>query len=405
MAFARSLAEFWQIYGLQHCGQTEAAVALASQWLRQQPEQPDVRALRQLLALCGIYYDRADVPALMATATTFREVAVRAQRGLSLGWANFLLGWAHYQSNELATAAEYFEQLARSPFGAHGRAVIDSLAGLALTRHAQGQEEEARAAVGSLRAFLLDSGTVDLMPVAASLAVRLASGQGPWDTPSDFARGLDAQLAADIWELPGLTAVRASILLGEPARLAAAAELLAQCRLLAETRHTKRRLIEIAILEASLRAAQGDDAATLAALQQAVALGEPGGGLRFFLDDGPGLRPYLQQLLDQGVAPAYVRAILAAYPAQSAVPPSPTYSLQVVDRDTVREPYPDDLLTNREIDVLLLLEQRLTNKEIATRLSISPRTVQKHAINIYQKLHVSNRRQAAARARALGLLP
>jgi DNA-binding NarL/FixJ family response regulator len=105
------------------------------------------------------------------------------------------------------------------------------------------------------------------------------------------------------------------------------------------------------------------------------------------------------------VAPAYVRAILAAYPAQSAVPPSPTNSLRIVGRDTAREPYPDDLLTNREIDVLLLLEQRLTNKEIATRLSISPRTVQKHAINIYQKLHVDNRRQAAARARALGLLP
>jgi DNA-binding NarL/FixJ family response regulator len=63
------------------------------------------------------------------------------------------------------------------------------------------------------------------------------------------------------------------------------------------------------------------------------------------------------------------------------------------------------LLTNREIDVLLLLEQRLTNKEIAARLMISPRTVQKHTINIYEKLQASNRREAIVQARALGLLP
>ena len=63
------------------------------------------------------------------------------------------------------------------------------------------------------------------------------------------------------------------------------------------------------------------------------------------------------------------------------------------------------LLTNREVDVLLLLEQRLTNKEIAARLMISPRTVQKHTINLYEKLHAGNRREAIARARALGLLP
>jgi LuxR family maltose regulon positive regulatory protein len=64
-----------------------------------------------------------------------------------------------------------------------------------------------------------------------------------------------------------------------------------------------------------------------------------------------------------------------------------------------------DALTNRELDVLALLERRLSNKEIGALLYISPRTVKRHTINIYQKLHVNNRRAAVAQAKALGLMP
>ncbi len=62
-------------------------------------------------------------------------------------------------------------------------------------------------------------------------------------------------------------------------------------------------------------------------------------------------------------------------------------------------------LSNREIDILLLLEDRFTNKEIAERLHISTETVKSHTINIYRKLEVNKRRQAVSVARKRGLLP
>ena len=79
-------------------------------------------------------------------------------------------------------------------------------------------------------------------------------------------------------------------------------------------------------------------------------------------------------------------------------------------RTALDEPLPptnsplDEPLTNREIEILSLLEQRLRNKEIAEKLFISPETVKRHTINIYGKLNVHNRREAVDKANALGIL-
>ena len=65
---------------------------------------------------------------------------------------------------------------------------------------------------------------------------------------------------------------------------------------------------------------------------------------------------------------------------------------------------PVETLTNREIDVLILLAERLTDDEIAERLVLAPATVRKHTMHIYSKLGVHNRRAAVAQGRRLGLL-
>lgn len=62
-------------------------------------------------------------------------------------------------------------------------------------------------------------------------------------------------------------------------------------------------------------------------------------------------------------------------------------------------------LTRREVEVLTLLIQGDTTKEIARKLFVSKRTVDFHLNNIYEKLQVSSRLQAFRRAVRLGLIP
>lgn len=112
----------------------------------------------------------------------------------------------------------------------------------------------------------------------------------------------------------------------------------------------------------------------------------------------------LKRLIKKNVAVEYIDRLLAAFrddeygvvPEASdhpSVPPPP------VNTQPLDEP-----LTNRELDVLELLAQRLQNKEIAEKLCISPETVKAHLKNIFQKLMVSTRRQAITRAKALGII-
>jgi LuxR family maltose regulon positive regulatory protein len=132
-----------------------------------------------------------------------------------------------------------------------------------------------------------------------------------------------------------------------------------------------------------------------------VGLAEPYGFVRTFVDLGPEMREALRDLATRDRSPLYVERLLGAFPipagggSGAAGVPAP---LQPALR-ALPEP-----LTERELEVLDGLGRRLSNKEIAEELAISPLTVKRHASNIYGKLGVASRRQAIRRADEAGLL-
>ena len=192
-----------------------------------------------------------------------------------------------------------------------------------------------------------------------------------------------------------------------PASRQQAAEALTRLYDFVTTTHNTRFTIEVLALQALLQDAQGDEPAALALLQQAVSLAEPGGFIRLFADLGPRVAGLLARLRHTGVAPSYTGQILQAFGDDTPAAPDQNAAQRAaqgaavpsVERMELVEP-----LTDRECEVLALLAQRLSNKEIAQALVISPQTVKRHATNLYQKLQAGGRREAVAKATRLGLL-
>jgi LuxR family maltose regulon positive regulatory protein len=166
----------------------------------------------------------------------------------------------------------------------------------------------------------------------------------------------------------------------------------------AETVERTSRAIEILILQAMVFQAGDDTNQAMVALERALTLAEPGGFIRIFVDEGPPMETLLKRMkAADGKMKEYVRTLLAAFADKESQPSAPNRRLS--SPQPLIEP-----LSNRELEVLNLIAEGLSNREIGLRLYLSPNTIKRHANNIYEKLGVHSRTEAVAKARILNIL-
>ena len=164
--------------------------------------------MRLLLALDNIHYEMAELPALLKVAATLLQIAHQTGSGLSAAWAHCILGWVHYQRNELAEAEQCFRKVAPIAHAAHGRAVFDGYTGLVLTALAQGHAHEALTDIAMLRELLLERGMLAFGLIVESLQQRVALACEPSSALDWRYSAGTAKVPIVFWEQPVLTQVR-----------------------------------------------------------------------------------------------------------------------------------------------------------------------------------------------------
>jgi LuxR family maltose regulon positive regulatory protein len=164
--------------------------------------------------------------------------------------------------------------------------------------------------------------------------------------------------------------------------------------------------IQIQALRALGLAALGDDASALSALTEALTLAHPAGYVRVFADEGEPMHALVAQLSaarsrDQpSVRPIDARYLAALERACGQAEAGPPPRRAASSLPGLIEP-----LTERELEVLRLIAAGMSNQRIARDLVVALDTVKKHVTHVLGKLGATNRTEAAARARQLGLIP
>ncbi len=292
-----------------------------------------------------------------------------------------------YQWNDLDTAGQHGEQCLELTRQMES---VDTFASyevfLARLKLAQGDALGATAVLDDAEEFVRQHNFVFRMPDVAAAQVLTLLHQG------DLAA---AARLAQAHELP-ISQARVHLAQGDTSTALATLEPL---RRQTAAKDWEDERLKIMVLQAVALHAHGekDEAAQL--LGDALALAQPGGFIRIFVDEGIPMARLLSEAAAHGIMPDYVNKLLAVFEAEehkredkSDLPPAPS-------AQPLTEP-----LSRRELEVLRLIAQGLSNSEISERLFLALDTVKGHNRRIFGKLEIHSRTEAVARARELGLL-
>lgn len=332
-----------------------------------------------------------------------RSLAPTSPWHVILGYIHHQLTEQFYEQNDLPAADHHAQQaLEICRAGRNQELESYALVALAQVREAQGDRDHAADYLLQAEQIMVKRHIPAEMRYMAAREVRVLISQNRVDKAAQVVNDLppEDQPAWDIVER-GLASVAAARVRIAERKFDQAAQLLETLRAQAEAAAQTGTLLEVLALLSVARHGQGDSAQAHDALARALGLADPEGYVRTFVDCGDAMRDMLQT--DEGRRTgSYAQKLLAAFPAE---PVEKMYGAPTPAPSSVSRPPPSlELLSERELTVLRLIAEGLSNQEIADRLVVAVSTVKTHINNIYNKLGVDSRTQALARARELGLV-
>jgi len=315
-------------------------------------------------------------------------------------FAEYLLGAALYAQNKSAEAERYLlcvvdDLLLSNPSYSTNAGFI--LACIYLTRNSAGKAEQILDQVG---AYLQENGYSTMIAMAHSFQVELALRQGDVQRAQKLSNHVDFDIRPPLWffYVPQLTSIKLLLADGTNESLEQAHTGLVELDEQMGRINRKSVRIDVLALLALVCHKSGKEAAALENLKTALDLAEPGGWIRNFVDLGAPMRDLLERLNQADPGHKYAQLVLDECKVEAR---------KNVSAGQMAEKKSDllvPILSLRETELISLIAEGLSNKEIAERLYIATETVKTHLQNIYGKLSVKGRINAVNEARTLGLI-
>jgi LuxR family transcriptional regulator, maltose regulon positive regulatory protein len=339
-----------------------------------------------ILATIGLGYVQEFDNELYQAAETYRRVLQWAgdHPQQIIGEAHLGLARVLYEWNELEAAEQHTQEslhLAHKYESIIDRFVISEVF-LARLKLAQGDVDRAAAILKQTDTSVRENNFIHRMPEVAAAQVLVWIRQG------------NLAAAAQLAETHQLSTGQARVHLayGDPSKALAVLETWRQH---VEAKGWQDERLKVMILQAVAHHAQGETETAVELLGDALALAEPAGLIRSFVDEGAPMAQLLSEAVRRGIMPGYAGKLLEAFEAEKPGVTQPSAS----GAQPLIEP-----LSPRELEVLQLIAEGLSNDEISKRLFLALDTVKGHNRRIFDKLQVQRRTEAVARARELGLI-
>ena len=353
---------------------------------------------------------RGELPQASRDAARLSEGARKAHSSTHSryveAWSAYALGNAALRSFDLDRALENLTFAASQRAILHRGPAIDSLTGIVIACEMLGLPDEADRHLARASEFAAWSNSAENLTIVESCRARVALLRGDLDSAARWQDSFREPLALTpcfvFMENPWINAYRVLARAGDEARLLDASKKLAEMREGFGAIHYTCQQLEIAPIEALVLHRLGRTDEAMKALEESLVEASPGGWIRPYVELGAPMAEMFEGLPEEAAGGTLARLIRAAFSGDSgegtrAAALSPTLSA-VPTRSARIE------LTNRELDVLDLLGERMRDKEIAEKLHISPETVKTHLKTLYRKLDCRGRRSAVTKAEELGLL-
>jgi LuxR family maltose regulon positive regulatory protein len=407
----RGVAEIYFALVGQMQGQKERVVHVLSDLLHNQSLH-DLRKVHVMVGLVCVNIVAGDLTVALTLNQQLRNFANKINSAAYIAWSLYFQGLIHLCRNELDMAILHLSEAAEIFYVTLRRGKVDCLVALSLAYQARQETDNATATHTRLLTYIQSLSDPTLLEITHSCMARLSlmKAEAPHTASAPATHTTSKTEALIFWfEIPIITHCRVLIAKGSDADLQEAENTLQECLRLCRSQHNTFHMIGIMVLQALALQKQGRTEEALVVLEATVDLARPGGFIRPFVESGPIVEGLLKRLAQKNIAAGYIGQILAAFTPSPLSPPV-LRSLQGKEGSPPTHPPSsgarplDEHLTNRQLDILELLLQRLQTKEIAEKLSISTETVNSHLKHIYRKLDVHNRRQAVTRAKGLGIL-